>query len=119
MKIIMDDVNQTAIVLLDDMEGSANHATHITVPIHTYVLLSICYACIFVMGVAGNIVVIAITTRYQDMRGPTNVGMMSLAIADLLILIVCMPTALAEFYGRDQWLFGDFMCEYNETNSYD
>ena len=109
------DLNNQSIPTIPDPVSDPNspisHANLLTVPLHTYIILTICYVFISVVGVIGNITVIVIIGRYQDMRSTTNVGMLSLAIADLLILVVCMPTALMEFYGRDQWLLGSFMCK--------
>ena len=38
---------------------------------------------------------------------------MNLALADLLILLVCLPTALIELYtSPNTWVLGPVMCEY-------
>ena len=43
-----------------------------TVPLHTYIILTICYVFISVVGVIGNITVIVIIGRYQDIRSTTK-----------------------------------------------
>ena len=82
------------------------------IPFHTYIILTVCYIFMMVVGVSGNATVIAIIGRHRDMRSTTNIGMLSLSVADLLVLLVCMPAAMLEFYGKDKWILGEFMCKY-------
>ncbi len=47
----------------------------------------------------------------RDMRNATNVFLLNLSVADLLVVLICMPSALAEFYTKDVWYLGPVMCE--------
>ena len=46
------------------------------------------------------------------MRNATNMCLLSLSAADMLVLCVCMPSALVEFYGKDVWYLGETLCKY-------
>ena len=56
--------------------------------------------------------VVYIVLRNRDMRNATNVFLLNLSVADLLVVLICMPSALAEFYGKDVWYLGPIMCKY-------
>ncbi|XP_064617180.1 QRFP-like peptide receptor [Liolophura sinensis] len=45
------------------------------------------------------------------MRVPNNFFFASLSIADLLVLVICQPSALLEFYAKDRWYLGTAMCK--------
>ena len=57
--------------------------------------------------------VVYIVLRNRDMRNATNVFLLNLSVADLLVVLICMPSALAEFYGKDVWYLGPIMCKYH------
>ena len=57
--------------------------------------------------------VVYIVLRNRDMRNATNVFLLNLSMADLLVVLICMPSALAEFYGKDVWYLGPVMCKYH------
>ena len=83
----------------------------LAIPVYMLTGVTLSYLVIFFMGVGGNIMVVWIVIRNRDMRSATNVFLLSLSIADLLILIICMPSALVEFYGKDVWYLGHTMCK--------
>ena len=66
----------------------------------------------FYFQIAGNAVVVYIVLRNHDMRNATNVFLLNLSVADILVVLICMPSALAEFYGKDVWYLGPVMCKY-------
>ena len=73
--------SQEADVLLQKL-GPRHHEPPLTV-----VLLSI-YATIFVTGVFGNLFTCVVITRTSYMRTTTNYYLLSLAISDLVLLII-------------------------------
>ncbi|XP_049961775.1 uncharacterized protein LOC126481859 [Schistocerca serialis cubense] len=64
------------------------------------------------IGVAGNAMVPAVILRSRDMRNSTNIFLVNLSVADLLVLLVCTPTVLVEVHSRPEvWLLGETMCK--------
>lgn len=66
------------------------------------------YAIFFILGFVGNSLVIWVITCGVRLRSMTDVCLLNLAIADLLL--VCSLPFLAH-QARDEWLFGDAMCK--------
>lgn len=66
------------------------------------------YSIFFLLGLLGNSLVIWVIACGVRLRTMTDVCLLNLAIADLLL--VCSLPFLAH-QARDQWLFGDTMCK--------
>ncbi|XP_065213368.1 uncharacterized protein LOC135840669 [Planococcus citri] len=67
---------------------------------------------ILVFGVVGNIMVPVVIIRTKDMRNSTNIFLMNLSLADLLVLIICTPTVLVELNSRPEtWVLGEHLCK--------
>lgn len=96
-----DKVNDTKVV--------TNEGLYI--PLYLYLIVSIANTLIFIVGTIGNIMVIVIVTKVREMRTPTNLFLLNLSAADVLVLLVCQPAALLEFFGKDRWFLGEFMCK--------
>lgn len=97
--------------------------TNVTGPIFmtpTYMLVwvTIANVLVFVTGVIGNTLVILVVTCVHDMKTATNLCLMNLSIADLLVLLICQPSALLEFYAEEKWMLGSFMCMYSNLFFY-
>ncbi|CAK6954390.1 C-C chemokine receptor type 5 isoform X2 [Scomber scombrus] len=73
----------------------------------TYFLPAL-YSILFLLGFLGNSLVIWVITCGVRLRSMTDVCLVNLAIADLLL--VCSLPFLAH-QARDQWVFGDEMCK--------
>ena len=61
--------------------------------------LSIAYGLVFIIGFVGNVlVIIAVARGGQMMRhSATNIFLTNLAVADLLVIIICLPTTLITY----------------------
>ncbi|XP_078109549.1 C-C chemokine receptor type 5 [Sander vitreus] len=66
------------------------------------------YAIFFLLGLLGNSLVIWVIACGVRLRSMTDVCLLNLAVADLLL--VCTLPFLAH-QARDQWLFGDAVCK--------
>ncbi len=77
--------------------------------IHIYA--TVAYVVIFLIGIIGNTVVVIVISKNLEMRTPTNWLLVNLSVADLLVLLFCMPPALVEFHAKDVWLLGPVMCK--------
>ncbi|XP_063921733.1 growth hormone secretagogue receptor type 1 isoform X1 [Zophobas morio] len=70
--------------------------------------------CIIIMclGVIGNIMVPIVIFKTKDMRNSTNIFLVNLSVADLMVLLVCTPTVLVEVNSRPEtWVLGKEMCK--------
>ncbi|XP_067458230.1 C-C chemokine receptor type 4 [Thunnus thynnus] len=75
---------------------------------HGAYFLPVLYSIFFLLGLLGNSLVIWVIACGVRLRSMTDVCLLNLAIADLLL--VCTLPFLAH-QARDQWLFGDTMCK--------
>ena len=80
-------------------------------PVYIVVTATLFYIAIFVFGVLGNILVMFVIGFGRAMRTSVNIFLLNLCIADLLVMFVCMPTALTEIFSMEEWYFGAFMCK--------
>ncbi|XP_053635992.1 neuropeptide SIFamide receptor-like [Cherax quadricarinatus] len=74
------------------------------------VLYCVSYVLVSVMGVVGNSFVVAVVMRAPRMRTVTNVFIANLAVADLLVNIIVMPTTLIGHL-LNAWVLGLFICK--------
>ncbi|CAL4124572.1 unnamed protein product, partial [Meganyctiphanes norvegica] len=78
----------SAIVCLEETNSILRHSLPVTV------LYCIAYVTVFMMGVVGNSFVVAVVVRTHQMRTVTNVFIANLAVADLLVNVLCLPFTL-------------------------
>ena len=62
----------------------------------TIVLLCFVYGLIFVIALIGNSLVICVVCKNPGMRNVTNVFIVNLAVADILVTLLCMPLTLLD-----------------------
>ena len=60
-------------------------------PLEELIPVSVIYGFTLVLGILGNSLVIFSVSRYEQMMTITNTFLLSLASADLLLVIVCVP----------------------------
>lgn len=73
------------------------------------VILVLAYSLIILFGVTGNSLVIYVVYKFKNLRTVTNFFIINLAVADLLVNVLCLPLTLVQnFY--IEWKFGKVMC---------
>ncbi|KAF5913267.1 neuromedin-U receptor 2 [Diceros bicornis minor] len=77
---------------------------------HLSLPMTVVYALIFVVGVAGNLLVCLVILRHQAMKTPTNYYLFSLAVSDLMVLLLGMPLEVYEMWHNYPFLFGSVGC---------
>ncbi|XP_069938794.1 somatostatin receptor type 5-like isoform X2 [Cherax quadricarinatus] len=68
------------------------------------------YIITIFLGILGNSLIIYTISRYNGMKSTTNVFLASLASADLLLILVCVPVKTAKVFAYS-WTFGWFLCK--------
>ncbi|XP_064097469.1 neuropeptide SIFamide receptor-like [Macrobrachium nipponense] len=73
-------------------------------------VLCLSYVLVFILGLIGNCFVIAVVFRTPRMRTVTNFFIVNLAVADVLVIVFCLPaTLLSNIYYP--WMLGWVMCK--------
>lgn len=58
------------------------------------IIFCVVYMMVFVVGLIGNLFVISVVFRVPRMRTVTNLFIANLAIADVLVIVFCVPATL-------------------------
>ncbi|KAM3924820.1 neuromedin-U receptor 2-like [Leptodactylus fuscus] len=72
--------------------------------------MTLVYAVIFLVGVSGNMLVCLVILKHHNMKTPTNYYLFSLAVSDLLVLLLGMPLEVYEMWSNYPFLFGAWGC---------
>ncbi|XP_042870206.1 orexin receptor type 2-like [Penaeus japonicus] len=70
----------------------------------------IVFTLTLLLGILGNGLIIYTICRYNRMKSTTNVFLASLASADLLLILICVPVKTAKVFAYT-WTFGWFLCK--------
>ncbi|BES92410.1 Serpentine type 7TM GPCR chemoreceptor Srsx [Nesidiocoris tenuis] len=93
--------NTTSDPAASSASSSDPSSTNVTIPYLYYrhtvamtVVYCIAYLIVFVVGLVGNIFVIMVVYRSPRMRNVTNFFIVNLAVADILVVVFCLPATL-------------------------
>ena len=70
-----------------------------SVPLGELLPVTLVYSLTLLLGLVGNVLVIFSISYYRRMRTVTNVFLLSLASADLLLVLVCVPIKVGDLHG--------------------
>ncbi|GAU95721.1 hypothetical protein RvY_07294 [Ramazzottius varieornatus] len=62
------------------------------------------------MGLVGNTVLICVVYKSKALHTSTYAYLVSLAVADLLVIVIAIPEAMIFQHFGNQWLFGEVGC---------
>lgn len=79
-------------------------------PISLIWTLRLLYISVFLIGIVGNLVVCAAVIRRKRLRSSNNLFTFNLACADLIVVIIYVPTQMTAFENGHNWALGDTMC---------
>nr|AKQ63070.1 DH31-like receptor 2 [Platynereis dumerilii] len=74
------------------------------------VVTPILFGFIFIVGIAGNSLVVYVILAKPQMRSVTNLLLLNLAIADISFLLICIPFTAYKYVALG-WTFGDVLCK--------
>jgi hypothetical protein len=96
-----------------DINGSIDNTTTSSSNVGDELKFGIAKICLFsaffVLGLIGNSLVLIGIGLNKGMQTSTNLLIFNLALADVLFIIVCIPTTLFGFFGH--WPFTKFGCK--------
>ncbi len=73
-------------------------------------IIVVMYGMVFVMGVGGNFLVCFAVWRNIHMRTVTNLFIVNLALADIMVCLICLPaTVIGDV--TETWFMGSVMCK--------
>ncbi|CAJ0918166.1 unnamed protein product, partial [Mesorhabditis belari] len=81
-------------------------------PLSLKILCISFYSLLCIFSVYGNLLVIMVIIYFRRLRTATNILILNLAIADLLIGIFCMPFSYWQIliFDDQRWIFGSALC---------
>jgi 5-hydroxytryptamine receptor 7 len=88
-------------------EGDDESATRITIQT---ILISIILLAVILGTIIGNILVCVAVCLVRKLRRPCNYLLVSLAVSDLCVAVLVMPTALI-YEILEEWSFGKLFCD--------
>ena len=81
-----------------DYEESVNN-----IPLEEFIPVAIVYGLTLLLGVIGNVLVIFSISRYRRMQSVTNIFLVSLSSADLILVLICVPIKVSIFIWFVLW----------------
>ena len=72
--------------------------------------MTVIYVIIFLTGVLGNIAVCLVIVKHKSMHTATNYYLFSLAMADLVTLMLGLPNELYLYWQQYPWVLGEVPC---------
>ncbi|CAK9804658.1 Neuropeptides capa receptor [Anthophora quadrimaculata] len=80
-------------------------------PMRMVIPLTIAYVVIFVTGIFGNVATCIVIVKNPSMQTATNYYLFSLAISDLILLVLGLPNELSLFWQQYPWVLGVGLCK--------
>lgn len=71
------------------------------------------YSLLSLVAFAGNSLIVAVILHFRRLRTATNMLILNLAVADVMISIFCMPLSYWHVlvFEDQRWIFGPFLCK--------
>ncbi|XP_031568785.1 melanopsin-B-like [Actinia tenebrosa] len=75
-------------------------------------VLRLIFISVFLVGSVGNLVVCSAILRRKRMQTSNNIFTFNLAVSDLMIVLIYLPSQMAAFENNHNWPFGYFGCQF-------
>lgn len=76
-----------------------------------FLITGFVYGLTFLVGIIGNTLIVYSVIHFKRMKSLSNVFLASLATADLILIIFCVPVKFAQLFSHT-WTFGIFLCKF-------
>lgn len=76
----------------------------------TQATIVVMYTTVIIVSVTGNALVVFCILSTRRMRTPTNYFLLNLAVADVLMAVVCVPFTFVANVLMSRWPFGRALC---------
>ncbi|KAM9316408.1 neurotensin receptor type 2 [Gastrophryne carolinensis] len=90
------------------------HLLEVNTNLYSKVFITVLYILIFLVGTIGNVLTIQLVLKKQSLhglQGTVHYHLVSLALSDILILVISIPIELYNFiWFHYPWVFGDVVC---------
>ncbi|XP_071999696.1 neurotensin receptor type 2 [Engystomops pustulosus] len=91
-----------------------SHPLGVDTNLSSKVFITVLYILIFLVGTIGNVLTIQLVLKkcsLQSLQGTVHYHLVSLALSDILILVISIPIELYNFiWFHYPWVFGDTVC---------
>ncbi|MBN3306259.1 neurotensin receptor type 1 [Amia ocellicauda] len=98
-----------------NLSNATGNSLDVSTDIYSKVLVTVIYIALFLIGSLGNAITLYTLVRkktLQNLQSTVHYHLASLAVSDLLILILCMPIELYNFiWVYHPWAFGGAVCK--------
>jgi len=74
-------------------------------------ITGIVYGLTFLVGLVGNSLIVYSVAHFRRMKSLSNIFLASLATADLILIVFCVPVKFAQLFSYS-WTFGKFLCKF-------
>ena len=81
-------------------ENSTECNFELNMPLDVQIIGSVLYVSIFIFGITGNLLVIYVLVKEKKLRNFTNYLLANLSVADLMVLIACVPSGIHDLFGN-------------------
>lgn len=82
----------------------------LSMPLDVQIIGSVLYIIIFFVGIVGNVCVIFVLVKEKRLRNFTNYLLANLSVADLMVLVACVPSGIHDLFAKERWYLGKIMC---------
>lgn len=82
--------------------GGGGGGGNFEMPLDIILIGSFFYIIVFLTGLIGNLSVIYVLMKVRGLRNFTNYLLANLSIADLLVLIACVPSGMHDLFAKER-----------------
>lgn len=75
------------------------------------IITGLVYGLTFLVGIIGNALIVYSVIHFRRMKSLSNIFLTSLATADLILIVFCIPVKFAQLFSYT-WTFGKFLCKF-------